>query len=108
MDRYILIESQNPVDFAGVSEFYALAERLVREGNKVTLFLVRNGVLPARSGTREERLAQVAGNGVEILADVLSLEERGIPDDQLIDGVNAVSLDVVVGHLADGSKAIWH
>lgn len=108
MERYLLIESRDPFDSADTEHFLGLAEGLAKAGNKVTLFLVQNGVLPARAGARSGSLAALATNGVEVLADEFSLSERGISANRLIAGVRAAPIDLVVDRLADGSKAIWH
>ena len=52
MAKYLLIESRDPFDNNVVARQYELAINLVKEGNEVTLFLVQNGVLPARPGTQ--------------------------------------------------------
>jgi hypothetical protein len=46
-----------------------LSRRLVAGGDRVTLFLVENGVLPARSGAAGQGLTALAQAGVEVLAD---------------------------------------
>jgi len=108
MAQYILIESRDPFDSNDVPQFYELAGNLAKNGDTVSLFLVQNGVLPTRQGVKSTALADLAGMGVEILADEFSLSERGIGHDRLASGVKPAPLDVVVDHLADGRKAIWH
>lgn len=108
MAEYLLVESRDPFDSNDVGAFLNLAEGLVRSGNKVTLFLVQNGVLPARPSTASETLAALARSGVEVLADEFSLRERGIRPDRLASGVKAAPLDVVLDQLAAGRKALWH
>jgi len=108
MAKYLLIESRDPFDSNDVATYYDLATDLVAQGNEVTLFLVQNGVLPARPGKRSDELARVAGAGVEVLADEFSLRERGIAATRLAEGVSAAPLEVVVDQLADGRKAMWH
>ena len=108
MAKYLLIESRDPFDAGDTGNFYDLASGLAAAGNEVTLFLVQNGVLPAREGARSGPLGAVAGAGVEVLADDFSLRERGITDDRMIAGVTAAPLDVVVDQLAEGRKALWH
>ena len=66
------------------------------------------GVLPARRSSHSQRLSQLAEGGVEVLADELSLRERGITDAALTKGVSPSPLDVIVNQLEDGRKAIWH
>ena len=108
MAKYLLIESRDPFDSNDVANFYDLATGLVREGNEVSLFLVQNGVLPARRSSRSAALAEVAGTGVEVLADEFSLRERGITSDGLESGVKPAPLDIVIDQLAEGRKALWH
>jgi sulfur relay (sulfurtransferase) complex TusBCD TusD component (DsrE family) len=108
MDGYLLIESRDPFETNDVSYFYELAAGLAREGSRVTLFLVQNGVLPARPGARSAALAAVTKAGVHVLADEFSLRERGIPAAGLAHGVKAAPIDAVVDGLVEGRKALWH
>lgn len=108
MAKYLLIESRDPFESNDVANYYDLAVGLAGQGNEVTLFLVQNGVLPARFGARSDDLGKVAHGGVTVLADDFSLRERAIAGDQLISGVAASSLDVVVDQLAGGAKTLWH
>jgi len=108
MAKYILIESRDPFESNEVPHQYELAASLAREGNTVTLFLVQNGVMPARRSSRSDALARLAKGGVEVLADELSLRERGIGGDRLVAGVAVATIDVVIDQLAEGRKAIWH
>lgn len=108
MADYLLIESRDPFESGDVANFLTLAEGLSKAGNQVTLFLLQNGVLPARHGARSAALAALAGNGVEVLADAFSLGERGISANRLLPGIKAAALDIVVDRLAAGCKALWH
>ena len=108
MTKYLLIESRDPFDSNDVANYYDLATNLVKEGNEVTLFLVQNGVFPARPGARSDGLTQTAQAGVQVLADEFSLRERGIAAGRLADGVSAAPLDTVIDQLAEGRKALWH
>ena len=109
MIDYLMIESRDPFDSSDVANFLALADGLSKAGNnRVTLFLIQNGVLPARHGARSAPLAVLAANGVEVLADDFSLRERGISANRLLPGIKAAPLDTVVDRLAGGCKALWH
>lgn len=108
MAKYLLLESRDPFENNIVARQYDLAVNLVKEGNQVTLFLVQNGVLPARPGSCSSLLTDTARAGVEVLADDFSLRERGIGATQLAEGVKAAPLSVVIDQLAEGRKAIWH
>ena len=108
MAEYLLLESRDPFASNEVAYYYDLASSLAREGNTVTLMLIQNGVLPARRSAASEKLSAVAASGVEVLADEYSLRERGIRAEQLHEDVKPTSLDVVIDHLAQGRKAMWH
>ncbi len=108
MSKYLLIESRDPFESNDVAHHYELAANLARDGNEVTVFLVQNGVLPARSKAVASGLADLAGAGVTVLADDFSLRERGIGENQLASGVRAAALDTVVDGMADGAKTLWH
>jgi sulfur relay (sulfurtransferase) complex TusBCD TusD component (DsrE family) len=108
MAKYLLIESRDPYDSNDTQHFYDLAQGLRKDGNDVTLFLVQNGVLPARRGAKAPALEAVAKAGVEVLADDFSLRERGIAAGALAPGVRAAPIDVVVDQLEEGRKALWH
>jgi predicted peroxiredoxin len=105
--NYLLIQSRDPFENNEVTRDFELAASLAKEGNKVTLFLVQNGVLPARKTAKGSGLQDVVTSGVEVLSDDFSLRERGIPNDALAAGIKAASLDTVVDQLAEGRKAIW-
>jgi sulfur relay (sulfurtransferase) complex TusBCD TusD component (DsrE family) len=108
MTEYLLIGSRDPFESKDTSRLYGLAGDLARNGDRVTLFLVQDGVLAARGSACSAELSAVASEGVEVLADEFSLTERGISPDRLVAGVSPAPLDVVVEHLANGRNAIWN
>ena len=107
MAKYLLIESRDSFESKGVEHGYDLAVHLAGAGNDVTLFLVQNGVLPARRGAKADALRRVFDSGVEVLGDEFSLKKRGIAHDELVAGIKAAPLDIAVDQLAEGRKAIW-
>jgi hypothetical protein len=108
MAKYLLIETRDPFEASDVGFCHDLARRLAAEGNQVTLYLVQNGVLPARPGARASGLAELVQVGVEVLADDFSLRERGISAGRLQAGIKSSPLDVVIDGMAEGCKVIWH
>ncbi|HEV8321218.1 MAG TPA: DsrE family protein [Myxococcota bacterium] len=108
MAKYLLIESRDPFETNDVAYYYDLAAGLAKDGNEVTLFLVQNGVLPARKSTRSGALTALVSAGVKVLADEFSLRERGIAAARLLSGVSPAKIDVVVDQLEEGRKALWH
>src|SRR5262245_7414237 len=108
MAKYLLIESRDPFESNETQGYYDLAAGLVKEGHQVTLFLVQNGVLPARKSARSDALAKLSAAGVEVLADDFSLRERGIAQARVVAGVKAAPLDTVIDAMAEGRKVMWH
>ena len=108
MAKYLLIESRDPFDSNDTRFCADLARQLAEAKNDVTLFLVQNGVLPARRGARSGELARAADAGVRVLADSFSLKEHGIDEKRLAAGVAAAPLEIVVDALAEGARVIWH
>ncbi len=108
MGSYLFIETHDPFESREAERTYETVAGLLREGSQVTLFLVQNGVLPARRSAWSARLSALADAGADVLADDFSLRERGIPTDRLAPGVRPAPIDVVVDQLADGGKALWH
>lgn len=107
MSKYLLIQSRDPLESAEVASDYELAMDLAKGGNEVTLFLVQNGVLPARKGYKSELVEKVAAAGVQVLGDDFSMKERGIVGSAVLPEVTVSGLEVVVDRLAEGRKAIW-
>ena len=108
MAKYLLIESRDPFDSNDTRFCSDLATQLAAAKHEVTVFLVQNGVLPARAGAKAGDLSRLAGSGVNVLADSFSLKERGIDAARLAPGVKAAPLDAVLDALAAGAQAIWH
>jgi sulfur relay (sulfurtransferase) complex TusBCD TusD component (DsrE family) len=107
MASYLLIASREPHESGEVHDLFQLAKGLAESHEQVTLLLLQNGVLPARAGAADEWLGDLARAGVEVIADELSLRERGVSRERLRPEVRPVSLDAAVEHLAAGSKALW-
>lgn len=107
MAKYLLIQSRDPFDCAEVARDVELAVNLKKAGNDVALFLVQNGVLPARGGAALGSLNDALRAGVDVRCDEFSLKERGIAPAALASGVKAAALDFVVDCLGDGRKTLW-
>jgi sulfur relay (sulfurtransferase) complex TusBCD TusD component (DsrE family) len=108
MAKYLLIESVDPFESNDASDFYRLAVALARKRHEVTVFLVQNGVLPARANAEASVLDELRAAGVEILADAFSLRERGIAVNRLAPQIAAAELDAVLDRLAEGRTTLWH
>jgi sulfur transfer complex TusBCD TusB component (DsrH family) len=109
MTGYLFIETRDPFESRDTEFVAETAAALKERDHEVTVFLVQNGVLAARRGTRDTYLARLARTGVRILADDFSLRERGIAGNDLRAGVVQSSVDDLVELLArEETKAVWH
>ena len=108
MAQYTFIASRDPFESRESEHAMSLAGELRRSGNEVTVFLVQNGVLGARKGPGSQGLSKLVREGVRVLADSFSLKERGIDRGRLEDGIEPAELDLIVDHLAEGRRVIWH
>ena len=104
MKGYFFVESRDPFDSSDSEALLEFASGLSREGQHVTLFLVQNGVLAARSRSQAAAFSELLLAGVEVLADEFSLRERGISPKCLLPGIRAASLAVVAEELGEGRK----
>jgi sulfur relay (sulfurtransferase) complex TusBCD TusD component (DsrE family) len=107
-EHYLLIASRDPYTHTSTRRCYELAGQLSRANARVTVFLLQNGVLPARPRGASEALEALARSGVRVVADELSLRERGIALEGLAPGIEATSLEPVIEALESGAKVLWH
>ncbi len=107
MPNYLLIESRDPFTTPAVSGHTELAVGLRRAGSAVTIYLVQNGVLPARAGADGGALHEALAAGIEVLADDFSLRERGIGEGDVARGVKPASIGFVAKRLVDGWKVLF-
>ena len=108
MAKYLMLESRDPFETNGIDHYYETAANLAKDGNEVILFLVQNGVIPARPSVMSAGLTKASKAGVKVRADEFSLRERGIDKGRLAEGVEASPLDLVIDKMADGYKTMWH
>jgi sulfur relay (sulfurtransferase) complex TusBCD TusD component (DsrE family) len=107
MTRYVFIESRDPFESRDTQFVEETAIAVRERGHDVTVFLVQNGVLATRASVK--RLGRLAEAGVTLLADDLSLRERGITAEELAPGVRESGIDVLVDALVrENTKALWH
>ena len=107
MSRYVFIESRDPFESRDTRFIEETSVWVKERGHEVTVFLVQNAVLAARaSAGRLDRLAEA---GVTVLADELSLRERGIKADELAFGIREAGIEALVDAIVqENTKALWH
>ena len=106
MNRYLMIESRDPFESVDATRWCELAVELKHAGHEVALFLVQDGVFPARHDARRDGIEQALRAGVAVYADEFSLRERGI--ETAGRGVRAAPIEIVIDHMAAGWSPVWH
>jgi sulfur transfer complex TusBCD TusB component (DsrH family) len=107
MSRYVFIESRDPFESLDTRFIEETAISVKERGHEVTVFLVQNGVLAARASAG--RLHRLAEASVTVLADDLSLRERGIESDELAPGIREAGIEALVDAIVqENTKALWH
>ena len=107
MTEYVLIESRDPFESRDTEFVEQTAIAIKERGHPVTVFLVQNGVFASRKNAG--RLRRLTEAGVILLADDLSLRERGIKAEELAQGIQESGIDRLVDAIAQANtKAIWH
>jgi|TARA_R110000782_G_scaffold123126_6_gene214561 sulfur relay (sulfurtransferase) complex TusBCD TusD component (DsrE family) len=104
----MLISSRDPFECRETENLYRLAVNLKNSGHAVTLFLVQNGVIPARKSASNREFAGLIRQGIHIEVDDFSAKERSISESELKKGVNLAPLDNIIDCLAKGTKTMWH
>lgn len=92
MPQYLLIATTNILENNEIPYYYDLAVDLTREGNRATLLFVQNGVFAAKEYLYGSDLEYLRKTKLEIVADKLSLAERGLTPGKLLPFVRPVSL----------------
>jgi len=109
MGQYLLIESKSPMDGGGYS--FEVGAQLRALQHDVTIYLVQDGVFAARKRfeAAERLLANARANRLTVLADEISLRQRGLNGERVAEPVRASNMDELVDLLMERSdKAIWH
>lgn len=108
MAHYLILESRDPYDSADWVTLQDFVTDLRKAGNEVTLFLLQNGVLPARKGTEfEHYFASLRSSGIRVLADFFALQERGIQE--VAKSVERTNLEQLIQIcLRVDTKTLWH
>jgi len=109
MARYLLIESKDPLN--GGEYSFELGRQLREIKHDVTVYLVQDAVFAARKGfaAGERLLTEARKSGLGLLADEISLRQRGVGKDRLSAEVKVSNMGELVDLLMERSdKAIWH
>lgn len=109
MARYLLIETKDPL---GGGEYAFDIGRQLRDLNHdVTVYLLQDAVFAARRGfaAGEKLVGEAQKQGLRLLADRVSLRQRGLVDARLAKEVQPSDMEALVNLLMEQSdKVIWH
>lgn len=109
MARYLLIETKSVLE--GGDYAFELGKQLRELRHDVAIYLLQGGAFAARRNFKagEELVNDAARQGVRVLADVVSLRQRGVIGDRVAKDVRVSDIDELVDLLMERSdKAIWH
>ena len=109
MAQYVLVESKSPPN--GGQYSFELAKQLRELKHNVTIYLVQDAVFAARKRFEagEKLVAGAKARTLTLLADEISLRQRGLTKERLSDAVRVSNMNELVDLLMEKSdKAIWH
>ena len=107
MNQCLIVESRDPAEHRDVERMAELALGLSRRGCTTAMLFIENGVFAVRDSVAPW-LQRLAGNGVMLGADRLSLAQRGIAEDAIMPGVTPREPAFVVDWLETGATVIWN
>ncbi len=109
MAQYLLVESKGALD--GVQYSFDLAQQLRDLKHTVTIYLVQDAVFAARKSFEAGKslIKEAKAKNLTLLADEVSLRQRGLTKDRLSDSVRVSNMKELVDLLMEKSdKVIWH
>jgi len=109
MSKYLLIETKSPLD--GGKYAFDLGKQLRDLRHDVTIYLLQDAVFAARNNfpAGVELLEDASKHGLSVVADSVSLRQRGVVGDRVAKQVRTSDMDELVDMLMERTdKAIWH
>ena len=109
MAKYLLIETKSPLEGGGYA--FDLGTQLRDLRHDVTIYLLQDAVFAARNnfGAGTSLLQAAEKSGLTVLADSVSLRQRGVVGDRVAKRVRTSDMDELVDLLMERSdKVIWH
>lgn len=109
MSIYFLVVSRSPWENNEVYGVLDLAEQLGRDGHRVDLLLIQNGVLLAQEAVEPRFRRLMAQPDMHVWVDGFSLQSRALPLQALPAGMQVIEMEQVVRLLTrPGCKPIWY
>ncbi|WGL60012.1 DsrE family protein [Pigmentibacter sp. JX0631] len=109
MNSYLLIETRDHFESLRVNHSYQLAVDLKEKKNEVKLFILQNAVFSFRNNINiYDPIENIIKKDIPIFIDEFSIKERGIDRNNLRKEIVISSMDVILDHLVNKTKVIWH
>ena len=108
MTNYMLIQSEEPQATERTINLYQLAKDLTCAGHSVSLFLVQNAVIPARTTSKYQYFDELLEHDLRILVDSFSLLQREIYVGDVKRNIEIGSVRDVIEAMLDGDRVIWN
>ena len=108
MSKFLIVGSRDLMEYKESDFALNMASQLKKKGHETTLFLIENGALSARKDSEPAaRLTALSKEGVNVLAEDLSLKMRGVKE--RAEGVSESNMDALAELILNGSdKVIWY
>lgn len=108
MPQFLFIESRDEFTSADVNNWTDYLCRLSNDGNRVSVLYVNDGIQSVRQKAQTNMPFTLLACGVKVFVDSWSLDEKGISENDLVQGIQPVSLRLITDELENGSKIVWH
>jgi sulfur transfer complex TusBCD TusB component (DsrH family) len=108
MKHYLIVDSRDLTEYVNGSYLPLVVKELREKGHEVTVFLIENGVIAAREGSKMGQvLDALSRNGARILAEDVSCLARGV--NRLSPGISLANLDLLADSIAGGfDNILWY
>ena len=108
MSKFLIVGSRDLMEYKESDFALNVASQLKKKGHETTLFLIENGALSARKGSEgAARLTALSKEGVNVLAEDLSLKMRGVKE--RAEGISESNMDALAELILNGAdKVIWY
>jgi predicted peroxiredoxin len=109
MAKYVLIETKSAAN--GGEYAFEVGGQLRGLNHDVTIYLLQDGVFTARRTFRAGAAlrAQAQARGIRLLADEMSLRQRGLQGERIAHEVAVSNMGELVDLMMErADKAIWH
>lgn len=111
--RSLIIINDPPYGTERLYNGLRLAHALIRRGDDVTVFLMADAVLAAKTGQKtpdgyynaERMLRRVTSKGCVLLCGTC-MDARGIGDDEILDGAGRSTMDALAEATAEADKVM--